>query len=501
MAPVSRKFGLVVIGAAALLGGGARAARADDGAPTVGDAGGALPGLVRVGAATEHDGGLVLTALTGYGFRGATIADEDRHHRAALDLGASYRPLPWLAVSGRFSGRYDRHTATGAGKDGGWVGDPRIAARAAFPLSPALTVGGHLGLWIPGEDAPSATPSATTVDAIGLVSWRAPSGRLVVVGQAGYRLDNSAESAPDAELLSPSDRMALGVSDFDAVLVGAGAATRLGSAEVFGEWSMDLLVGDGAPSASESPMRVGGGARLRLTPAILAQATAEVSLSSTPDAGAMDPLVPIDPRFVALAGITIELDLGGGRGEGGDGEVIADRPPPRPRTGGASIAVTGADGAPMAGAEVTLEPAPGPDGAPRAPMIAETDAEGRATFDEVPLGRAKLVVRHPDHEASELEIDVRAGEVATAPVALERALPPGQLRGTVRSFDGKPLKAKLTVAPLGTVVECDERGEFTLDLPPGSYEVSVEAGGYKAQKRAVKIEQDGVTILNADLRR
>ncbi|HUS66953.1 MAG TPA: carboxypeptidase regulatory-like domain-containing protein [Kofleriaceae bacterium] len=500
MAPVSRKFGLVV----ALLGAGASAAHGDDGAQTVGDAGGALPGLVRVGAATEHDGGLVLTALTGYGFRGATIADEDRHHRAALDLGASYRPLPWLAVSARFSGRYDRHTATGAGKDGGWVGDPRLAARAAFPLSPALTVGGHLGLWIPGEDAPSATPSATTVDAIGLVSWRAPSGRLVLVGQAGYRLDNSAESAPDAALLSPSDRMALGVSDFDALLVGAGAATQVGSAEVFGEWSMDLLVGDGAPGAGESPMRVGGGARLRLTPAILAQATAEVSLSSTPDAGAMDPLVPIDPRFVALAGITIELDLGAGRGGGdGDGEVIVDRPPPPvpPRTGGASIAVTGADGAPMAGAEVTLEPAPGPDGAPRAPMIAETDAEGRATFEEVPLGHAKLVVRHPDHEASELEIDVRAGEVATAPVSLERALPPGQLRGGVRSFDGKPLQAKLTVAPLGTVVKCDERGEFSLDLPPGAYEVSVEAPGHRAQKRAVKIEQDGVTILNVDLRR
>jgi hypothetical protein len=499
MPPVSRKSGLLVAGAAALIAG-ARPATADDGAQQVGDAGGALPGLVRLGAATRHQLGLVLTALTGYGFRGATIAEEDRHHRAALDLGASFRPLPWLAVSGRFSGRYDKHTATGSGKDGGWVGDPRLAARVAFPVSPALTLGGHLGVWIPGEDAPSATPSATSVDALALATWRAPGSRFALVGQAGYRLDRSAESAPDAALLSPSDHLALGVSDFDAALLGVGAALPVGRAELFAEWSMDLLVGSGAPPASESPMRVGGGARLRLSDALVAQLTTEVSLASAPDQGPMDPLVPVDPRFSALAGITLELG-----GHAPDTVVVAedDTVVPvvkAPRTGGAVIAVTGADGAAMAGAEVELTPLGG-DPAVATPVTAVTDADGRATFEKVPVGRARLVIKHPDHEPSEQEVDIRPGEIAAASAALERALPPGQLRGNVRSFDGKPLAAELTVSPLGTVVKSDAHGEFTLDLPPGTYEVSIVASGYKKQTRQVVIEQDGVTILNVDLRR
>ena len=65
----------------------------------------------------------------------------------------------------------------------------------------------------------------------------------------------------------------------------------------------------------------------------------------------------------------------------------------------------------------------------------------------------------------------------------------------------RQLSAQLTVAPLGTASDSDERGEFTIDLPPGEYEVSIEASGYRAQKRRVKIEQDGVTILNVDLGR
>ena len=57
------------------------------------------------------------------------------------------------------------------------------------------------------------------------------------------------------------------------------------------------------------------------------------------------------------------------------------------------------------------------------------------------------------------------------------------------------------VAPIGTKVQSDENGEFTLDLPPGEYEVTIEAAGVKPQTRKVKVEQNGVTILNVDLRK
>src|SRR5262245_726114 len=83
----------------------------------LGEPSGALPGLVRVGAAFPLDPGLVVSGLAGYGHRGAVVADGDNHHRAAIDVASSFRPLDWLGFAVRFSGRYDRHTGTGSGSD------------------------------------------------------------------------------------------------------------------------------------------------------------------------------------------------------------------------------------------------------------------------------------------------------------------------------------------------------------------------------------------------
>ena len=210
---------IAAAGALAALLAASGAARAE---PAVGDAGGAMPGFVRVGAAAPLDPGLAVSALAGYGHRGAVVADGDNHHRAAIDLAASLRPLSWLAVAARFSGRYDRHTGTGLGEDSGWVGDPRLAARAVTALGGGAWLAGQLGLWLPGRDAPSLDPAAATVDASALVTWLAPGGRLAIGGLVGFRVDRSAASVERPEQLSPSDRMALGVSDSNAALMGTG---------------------------------------------------------------------------------------------------------------------------------------------------------------------------------------------------------------------------------------------------------------------------------------
>jgi hypothetical protein len=86
-------------------------------------------------------------------------------------------------------------------------------------------------------------------------------------------------------------------------------------------------------------------------------------------------------------------------------------------------------------------------------------------------------------------------------VSLERLLPPGQLRGLVRSLTGRPLAAELTIEPGGLRTRCDARGQFEIDLPPGEYVVSITAPRHKRQSRRVKVEEDGVTIVNVDLRR
>jgi hypothetical protein len=179
---------------------------------------------------------------------------------------------------------------------------------------------------------------------------------------------------------------------------------------------------------------------------------------------------------------------------------VAARPAPKPAptTGVIAVAVASDTGEALAAAEVTVEPGGQPGPGERA---ARTGSDGRAVFPGIARGPARIRVIHAGHRESTKVVDVAAGRTAAVRFALEPALPPGQLRGLVRSFRGRPLAARLEVAPLGIETRSDARGEFEIDLPPGEYQVSVDAPGYRAQERRVKIEKDGVTILNVDLRR
>ena len=469
---------------------------------TAGDTSVALPGFVRVAAAGRFDTGLVLSGMAGYGYRGAVVADSDRHHRAAVDVAASYRPLDWLAVAARFSGRYDLHTSTdtGDGDDSGWVGDPRLAARATAPLGGGLWLAAQAGLWMPGRDAPSLEPGASTVDLLGLASWAPTGGKLSLGLQGGFRFDRSAEAIERPDQLSPSDRMALGVSESDAVLLGAGAALRTGAGtEWVGEWSWDVLVGDRAPDPRQCPMRLAAGVRQQVSRAIGLQLVAEYSLAEGPEPGVADGLYPIEPRFQALAGITIHPGRGSEpRGSGSllDGGLRAadDRTVP-----GAwiEVLVVGAGGEAVAGADVVLLPTAGSEEV----RMGRTGPDGRAIFEGLDRGLARVRVSYRGHRTSSRLVEVETGGKSTVRFSLTQALPPGQLRGVVRAFTGQPLAADLSVAPIGARTSSNARGEFEIDLPPGDYEVTVEADGYREQRTRIRIERDGVTILNVDLRR
>jgi hypothetical protein len=407
---------------------------------------GSARALARVPVAGPSPRSLTFIAASGYGYTESVLGSGDRHDRAMARLGVEGRATPWLGLALRFDGRYDHHSLPGGAADSGLVGDPRVQIRADRALGGGFAVGARAGVWLPGRNAPSIAWSAMTPELIGMASY-ASSGVSIPITLAlnvGYRSDQSARTATDAAMLSASDRSALGVSAFDAVLLGASASTGRGRVRGYAEWSWDLLVGSGSPAPLTSPMILGAGVRIAASEALGVEVAAEVSPSRRPEMSATAPLVPIPPRLAGWIGLTYAIG--------------AQRPVPAPRPPAAEVTP------PAEQPPVKVAPPVVPDPAPAV-----------------------------------------AGDDDPKP-----SLPGGQIRGYIRSLRGRTVDAEIEVREVGREAGKSDApapqalhaqdGRFELDVAPGNYEVRVSAPGYESQRRHIQVEQNGVTLLNVDLR-
>jgi hypothetical protein len=395
--------------------------------------------LGRVFTAGPAAKGLTLLASGGYAYTESVLGIGDAHHRVAGSLALDERPLAWLDVAFRLDGRYDAHVVPGQATDTGLVGDPRLFARADKAWAGGLALAARAGLWLPGRNAPSLELGAATPELVGAVSYLPRATAIALTANLGFRVDRSARSAPDAAQLSAGDRLALEVSAFDEILLGAAATFGRSRWQGFVEGSWDLLVGAGAPPPRSSPILVGAGGRLALGRSLRLEAEVEASPSSRPDVSATAPLVPIPPRVAFWLGLTY---------------AFSGAPPP------------------PAVAPPASEPAAAPPPPPPPPPVKEVEP------------------------------------------AREPQTPKGQLRGLVRSLKGTAVAAEVTVEPETSppgpapaeatgdriVTLRAEGGRFQLDVAPGRYRVTIAAPGFQSQKRTVDVEENGVTLLNVDLR-
>jgi hypothetical protein len=457
-----------------------------------------LPGIVRVGVPASGPTRFAAAGTVGYGFTEAQSSSDGAHHRLSGDLAAAVAPLPMLELALRFDGRYDLHPDDGQGAHGAGVGDPRLLARAGARAGQFL-VGGELQGWFPGKDAPSLTPGAATLDANLLGAWAPPKKPVVVGALLGFRLDNSKNAAPDLDRLRPGDRITLELSSSNAALVGLGASVGVAPhTDVLGEFSADFLVGSSAPSVSKSPMRISAGARQHLSDAFTVELLAEVSASGRPSLAPAEPLVPLEPRFSVMAGLRYRLPFQK------PPEPEAPKPPPEPvktpetvalppaaTTADISVHVSGQSGAPVANVVVEVHVGD------RTERLTAGD-DGDFVGHGLPLGPAHVTVTADGFTQSERDVQIGATSGAVA-VELVQAPPSGQLRGLVRSFNGRGLAASIRVEPLGVEGKADAEGNFTLDVPPGDYEVVIKAERFKPQRRKIHVDQNGVTVLNAEL--
>ena len=461
----------------------------------------ALCGLLRAGVPTCPVKRVTVGLTTGYGYTESMGPVDGSHTRLSGVLAASYVPVKWIALALTLNGRLDMHPNDVLGKNRTATGEPSLIVRAGRVLPKGMSAGGELRLWFPGNDAPSFEPSAISADMKALFAWAPSKKRFGLIANIGFRMDNSANSAPDLRRVRPGDRIALGLSDSHSFLVALGAAHRVkDNYQVFGEVSADLLFGSEAPPIFDSPWRVSAGTRYFLpNRRFVGELSATALLSKRPGVSPTDPLVPIEPRF------TINLGIRYNAWEPPPPTVAAAKEAEKPSALKTTDTITGLilddTGAPLPEANIRIV---GTD-PEKAEKIAVTNGSGRYLLEDVPFGHVTLEASAVGFEAQTWEADVYAGmPEQPARTLVQETHEGGLLRGLIRSFGSTPLKAQITVLnKRGKQVAqetTDSQGRFEISLPEGKYRVVVKATGYKQHKGEIQISGNGVAILNVDMR-
>jgi len=503
----------------------------DNSAPDQSIAYGAMPGgLHAPSAETLPKGAIQLSTLSGIGRRTGLLGPEHKFNRAIGDIAFAYGVLDFLSIGLSLDGRYDRHWGLAPQGDDGYVGDPHLIVRAGKSTG-SLIIGGQLGVWVPGKDAPSIAGSAISVDARVLVTLPAGPGLLSFSG--GFRLDNSVKSVDDPMKLSLQDRVSLGVSDYNAAFGGVQLNIPVSKAWVAPEASLDVFIG-GPPDPDPTTMDVKRASLARSTLIFRGGLTAGyhitdqfsalvffeaakvpgINMAQVLDANI--PLIPYEPMVSGGIGLQARFGVTKSKSPFDPAECRRHIPPDCPDIKVAIYTtITGkvvdSTGKPVAGAKVKV--------ALKNSQMSEpsvTNDKGEYTIERVPIGNTMGGKETIDEIAVEVTAEVakmkpgkstiakiEKGTNSAPPITLEPELPPGQLRGVVRSLPGgKSVEgATITVSPGDAKTTSAGDGTFSVDLPPGQYKIKVTKGGLRDQELEVTIPENGVAIKNIEMQK
>lgn len=424
----------------------------------------------------------------GYAHTESVLGTDDRHERIFSEFAGAWAQLAWLQLALKLDGRYDTHRSPTLGNDSGLAGSTDLTLRSAFEVSSKFSLAGQGRLRFPGANATKLGFSGVSTELSGLASWKAWEGG-ELSGVFGYRFDRSANALSDPDRLSAADRLGASVSRYDAMLIGAMFSAQLERFTLVGEWSWDVNVGSGAPAPMESPMRLRGALQTVVGERWVPGGEIGVTLSSRP---VFDDLVRVEPRF--WAAFTLGILLGKKPEAAPEVEHVEAAPavPTLATKGELVVLVTDAD-APLAGAAVAVTMG-------EETLSSETDATGRARFRVLRGEQLKVSVTAQGCRPASADVVLEQAH-QEVPVAIERSLPEGEIKGKVRSLRGGPLKAQVEILNTGTVLQTAEDGTFLINVPPGDYRLRISAEGHETQERNAQVERLGVTILVVDLRR
>ncbi len=458
----------------------------------------ALPGAYRVGYPVLDPQSAAAVMGVTYGTFGAALRDDDSHHRLGVGLGLGATPLSWLGLAARVEGRHDWHQTASGGTDDGYLAQTRLMARAGVPLGRDFRLGGETAFWFPAAPSPERSLRATSLDLnllAGYLPHRRPVGLFALVG---FRLDRSAEALNRPDLLSPSDRLALGYSETNAALFGLALSLRFTAVELFGEWNWDYYLRESSEVPVGSPMRVAVGARYWPTRALQLQLLTGVSPTARPDLQATN-LMLVEPRFFAGLQVGLQLPF----------EEIVPRGPEAEPVQPALLQgrVVDPDGNPVPGARVALLDKPPQRAAADRQAAAEREAiadpQGSFRLEEVTAGSATLTVTAEPWRPKTLELQLQPGDNPPLEILLEPEAM--MLRGVVQAPSGAPIPdATVWIAAGEQRLEAttgeDGRYRFS-DLPPGQMQLGVSAEGWGEQTQEIDTSPGGLLELDLQLER
>lgn len=469
-------------------------------------------GLHTATAEVLPPGTFELAVLSGYGYRKGLVNDAHTFSRALGDLAVAYAPVRHFMLGLSLDGRYDKHTQvidpqmTMPSDDDNFVGNPHFLFRGGTALG-RVSVGGQLGIWLPGKNAPSIDLSATSVDALALLSADAGFGQFTL--NAGFRIDNSDKTVDHN--YSVGDQVSLGVSRFNAALAGAALRIpvgRRGYVEL--EGSLHAFVGKDAPGPI---VRGGAMAGIAVTDAVTLVGFFELAHVPEPTFDTTTPqskilLVPYEP--MVTGGVGLQARFGGKAPRPAGGTVGPVEGPP--------VSVVVVETADVSG--VVVDDADKPViGAAIAIRLknhvgkAVTDDKGAFTIGKLPIGKTVDGKTDLDDTGAEVSAEVASKKPGSATltlvkgantvpkIVLESKLPPGQLRAAIINVStSRPVAgATVTIEPGGVTATSGADGKLQVDLPPGHYKLTVTARGLAQQQLDVNIDPNGVAIKNIEL--
>lgn len=454
-----------------------------------------LPGIADVAVPAILEAGYSVALRAGFGYSGSVLQEADSHERAFASAALAAIFEHGISFALQVDGRYDHHSSAGSGSDDGFVAEPRFISTLVSNLDDNFTIGARGVVWIPsGASGPSLALSAASPELSAMIAATPHSLPLTLAANAGIRWDRSASSISGSSSLSRADRLAAGVSDSSAFLARLGGAYELDDWTLLAAWSWALHFGDRAPPIEASPMVISAGARLALDDARDVEILFTASPSVPPSFDATSPLVPVEPRFAVVARFGFQSSSMKERPSIGPPPKVFQRPSEARASLRGQVRTRDIPQVPIESAHIVVRSG-------TITVGARTDANGAFAFAALPRGRAEVEVSADGYEPAEHAVLLESARTSTVAFELTRALAESELRGTIRSFEGKGLAARLVVEPIGMEITSDALGSFRVTISPGEYDVTIHAEGYVSQRRHARVEPEGVTFLNVDLHR